>query len=66
MTYTYACKSCNYNWDEMRPMAERDTPILLGCRNCGSPEVYRPVQPVAGRVTGDNAANGYGLRRESK
>ena len=32
-TYTYRCTECDAQFEELRPMAERDTPIE--CPNCG-------------------------------
>ena len=58
--YAHKCPRCGSEFDDLRPLAEYDTDVP--CPRCGTPSPRTLVAP-AFKVHGDNAANGYGLRR---
>jgi putative FmdB family regulatory protein len=48
--YTYVCEKCG-NFDKMRPISDRDTPV--DCPECGEPTAKRAVTGTRFNLTGD-------------
>lgn len=40
-TYSFACKSCNKNWDCFLSVSERDNPLKQKCPHCNEKTVER-------------------------
>lgn len=60
--YAHKCPECGLAFDDLRSLSEyaKDVP----CPRCATLAPRVPATPAI-RVTGDNAANGYGLRKET-
>jgi len=42
-TYSYTCKDCNHEWEELLPVAHRDNPTDMPCPECSSFHISRGV-----------------------
>lgn len=55
MTYTYRCDSCNEQWEDRHPMADRDVPTTKECPHCNSEGTVKRIIDFAPRVSYDGA-----------
>ena len=66
--YTYICKDCHNEFDDMKSMAERHTPEQLPCPNCQKQSVSLKMQApaicAAHRIDAAKAAKPRGDFRE--
>ena len=61
--YDYCCDSCEHTWDDIFPIAKRDTPTKKPCPECSENTVRRgwitaPVGGVDATLTPDTATGG--------
>tara|TARA_B100000963_G_scaffold32772_1_gene24341 strand:- start:11346 stop:11588 length:243 start_codon:yes stop_codon:yes gene_type:complete len=45
-TYTYICNSCNYRFEEILKISERNRPLQEPCEKCGENAVSQTILKV--------------------